>query len=341
MAARTGRDDAGKAPGRAVSVLTLLLSLYAAGVATLLLLRGAPDPAASDSADVTPALRSALDEHARTLRAEIRDDLKKATQESRDQLQEAVRRLDERTGALQSLVDAGKRSADGLAKAASTRAELLEDRVKEMGQKNVATIGRMDALALQVRELERRPAAPAPGPAAGPAPAPTPEPAPAPEPEPAEAPKGPSPEQLAANKEKVKAFLAQLGDDDLYKALNAATELGRLGDLDAVDPLVKMLAHRDIYARQAAAEALGALQAADAVPALANALLDKDPGVFIQAGVALRRILGVDSQLSADSSRRDRGDARDRILKFWHENEAAVRQRLDQPKRAAGSEPGK
>jgi HEAT repeat protein len=189
-----------------------------------------------------------------------------------------------------------------------------------------------------VRELERRPASAAP--AAAPPPVAHAPAAPAPAPEAAETPKGPTPEQLAANKEKVKTLIAAL-DGDLRNALPAATELGRLGDLDAVEPLTKMLQHRDVYARTAAAEALGSLRAADGVPALINALLDKDPGVFLQAGVALRRILGLDSQLSGDSSRKDRNEARDRALKFWRENEAAIRQKLGQPaKTPAPEEPG-
>jgi HEAT repeat protein len=340
MAARSSRDaDSGaQGPRRGfVPLLTLLLALYAAGAATVLLFRSPQAPPSAVVANVSPELRAVLDEQARTLRGEIAGDLKKSVQETKDQVNEAVRRLDERSNALQSLVDAGKRSADGLVKAASTRAEVLEDRIKDLNEKNVDTRGRIDALQLQVRELERRPAAPA----VAAAPAPSPEAATPKPPEPAEAPKGPTPEQIAANKERVRTLITAL-DGDLRGALPAATELGRLGDLDAVDPLVKFLQHRDIYARQAAADALGALKACDGVPALIQALLDKDPSVAVQAGIALRHIIGLDSGLSAESSRRDRNDARDRALKFWRENETAVRERLGQPARVAEpEEPGK
>jgi hypothetical protein len=328
MANRPAKDaDGASSRSRAIPVLTLLLALYAAGAATLLLLRSPTAPASAGTADVTPQLQAALDEHARRLRGEIAGDFKKAVDETKGQVNEAVRRLDERSAALQSLVDAAKRGAEGLAKVSATRAELIEDRLKEVTEKNVEARRKVDALALAVRELERRPVA-GPAPAA-PAPVPeTPEPAaPAPAPE---GPKGPSPEELAANKAKVRALLPAL-EGDLRAALPAATELGRLGDLEAVEPLTKMLQHRDVYARTAAAEALGTLRACDAVPALINALLDKDPGVFLQAGVALRRILGLDSQLSGDSSRKDRSDARDRALRFWRDNEATIRERLGQP----------
>src|SRR5262245_16362857 len=339
---RSSRDvDPAPDPARrgAVPVIALLLALYAAVVVTILLLRAPTAAAPTGTANVSPELQAALDEHARKLRGEIGDEFKKAVHDTKDQVNEAVRRLDERSAALQSLVDAGKRSADGLAKAASTRAELLEDRIKERSDKATEQRGQFDALAMSVRQLERRPVTSGPAPAT---PAPAPEPAKPPTPEAPPVPRGPSPEALEANKEKVHKLIQAIADPDLSRALPAATELGRLGDLEAVEPLVKLMQHRDPYAPPAAPEALGALRAADAVPALLTALLDKDPAVFLQAGVSLRYITGVDSQLSGDSSRKDRTEARDRYVKFWRENETAIRERLGQPAKPADTpEPGK
>jgi HEAT repeat protein len=327
---------AGRRPGRGLALLTLLVALYAAVVSTLAWTKA---PAAGGAGDASAAgkggLEAALDENARRLRTEMKEDFQRAVDDTKGQVNRVARLFEEKAQAIQAAVDSGKRSADGLARAASTRAELLEDQVKDLSQRSTSLNGTVDALSIAVRALERRPAA-APAPAPAPVPAPAPAPAAAPEPPPA--PRGPSPAEIAANKEKVKRLLRDLADPE--KALPAATELGSLGDLEAVEPLVKMLEKsKDPYARTAAAEALGKLAACDAVPALIAALLDRDPAVFLQAGVSLRRITGEDSKLSGDSSKKERNDARERYVRLWRDQEASIRQRLGQSAKEPAKDP--
>ena len=100
---------------------------------------------------------------------------------------------------------------------------------------------------------------------------------------PAEAPKGPTPEQIAAAKEKAKNAIADLASGDIAKIVAACTVLGKSGELEAVEPLVKVLKEaKDSFARGSAANALGSLHACDAVPALIAAFMDKDDLAWVR-----------------------------------------------------------
>jgi HEAT repeat protein len=185
-----------------------------------------------------------------------------------------------------------------------------------------------------VKDLESRPVAAAPA-ASKPAAAPAPKPD---KPTPPPAPVGPTPEEKAALEAKVKAAIADLASGDINKIFPACDVLGKAGDLSAVEPLIKVLKEsKDTYARTAAAAALGALHACDAMPALLAAFLDKDDGVVIQAGVAVRKITDQDSGLNANPTRKERTDAKDRLTKWWRDHEAEMREKWKQPK--ASDEP--
>jgi HEAT repeat protein len=76
------------------------------------------------------------------------------------------------------------------------------------------------------------------------------------------------------------ALIAALTDPDARTW--AAGYLGRVGNADAIPPLIRLLAARDFQTRAAAAQALGKLRAAEAVPALVECI-DSGPEDVMRA----------------------------------------------------------
>ena len=104
-------------------------------------------------------------------------------------------------------------------------------------------------------------------------------------------------------------WIADLADDDLEAASDAAQALGEHGDCSAIPALLEALAMAadeepdadphiaaaQVDFRQDIVRALGALGDRRAVPALdAVAAHDPDAGVRDEAATALRRITGID-----------------------------------------------
>ncbi len=338
----TAASEATVAPGKskALGMVTVLLTLYAAGVSTLLLLKGGGGGGGGGGkvaakGDFDP------DRIARDVQLAVQSDLARATRDQKELLGDATRRLDALKASLQSLTDAAIKRTEDVSRTSSQRSEVLDARINDVSQSAEGLKSTLDALTATVKALESRPVGVAPAgpvkPPAGPGtPAAPGAPAAPTAPEAGPVPSGPTPEQLAANKEKVKAAIADLASTDVGKVFDACLLLQRLGDLEATEPLLKVLRDfRDPYGRLAAAKALGGLRACDAVPGLIGAFLDKDPGVFLAASKSFSDITGQDSGLSGDASRKDKTDAKDKWTRWWKEKETEIRAKWNQPKAEA------
>jgi hypothetical protein len=100
--------------------------------------------------------------------------------------------------------------------------------------------------------------------------------------------------RLLGNRPKLLVRLLQLldrrgGADDVIRR-NAAYALGRVGDRDAVEPLIAALVDPEIGVRREVARALGRIGDRDAVEPLIAALEDSDLDVRLEASYALGRI---------------------------------------------------
>ena len=132
----------------------------------------------------------------------------------------------------------------------------------------------------------------------------------------------------------VDRWIERLRDSDEDIVFSATIELARLKDLRAVPPLIDVVSkHKDFYARLGAATALGELQAVDGVPALIDALNDKDDLVRTAASEALQRITGENFNFVSGLGKNERIRIQRRWKQWWRENEDALRQRLNQPKK--------
>ena len=310
---------------KALGILTLLLTLYAAGVSTLLLARGGGGDGAG-AGKPTGTGTFDPDRIARDVQLAVQADLKRATTEQKELLgrrHAAAWTRSRRTS--RQLTDAAiKRTESGLAHvvgarrgarrpdqrpgAGDRRPEDDARRARRAGQGGRVASGRgaSRSRGSDAREAARRPDAAA---RRSPSPRPT----------------GPSPEEIAANKEKVKAAIADLASPDIGKVFAACLLLQSLKDLEAVEPLLKVLReYKDPYGRTAAATALGNLHACDGVPGLIGAFLDKDPGVFLAAGQAFFKITAQDSGLSGDASRKDKTEAKEKWTRWWKDHEAEI-----------------
>jgi hypothetical protein len=314
-----------------VAWLGLLCGLAALGLSVSSMLRGGHS--GGTAAGASGDLDERLAEHARTLRSELRDDFKHQVAAAEDSLARAARRLDESEVTLGKLVEDGKRVAEDAKRTSADNADVVDGKLREFTDTTGKLRGTVDALSVTVKALESRPvaivAAPVPK-------APTVEPTPPPPgspkaPDPAAA--GPTPEQIAAKKEKVKGWIADLASPDIAKAFTACTSLGAAGDLSAVEPLVKVLHdHKDPMMKTVSATSLGALHACDGVAGLIQAFLDRADEVVLAAGVAFGKIVGQDSGLTGSPTRRERTDAHDKWTKWWTEHETEIRVKWNQPK---------
>jgi len=283
-------------------------------------------------------LGARLAAHASQLRSELQDDFKRQVKQAEETFVRAERRIDETRTSVQKVVDDGRRVAENAVRTSSDHAETVETKIREVADSTGKLAGTLETLQATVKELESRPVATAPRPGTVPV-APTPA-APTPsasDPADPAVPAGPTPEELAARKAKVDAAILALASPELGKVFAACVALGKLGDLAAVDPLMKVMKeHKDVFAKTAATSALGTLHACDAVPALLQMLLDRDDGVTLAAALSFGKIAGIDAGMSGSPTRKERNDARERLSKWWGANEDKVRERWGQPKREAG-----
>jgi HEAT repeat protein len=342
MAIRTGQAASGEtAPPRRgtspVAWAALLVALYAAVMGTLAMKRSGGSSGGGAAVDGDELSRR-MDRQASKVREELGDDLKRAVAKAEETLGRAERRLDEARASLKAVVDEGARRAEDSARASAARTEVLEERVKEVADASGALKGTVDGLVTTIKDVGSRPVAPTPATPSG-----TPAPTPKVDKPPVEADPvtpGPSEAEIAANKEKVRAAIADLASADIGKVFNACLVLAKLGDLEATEPLIKILKeHKDAYARVAAANAIGSLHACDGVVALVAAFLDKDEGVVLSAARAYSKITGQDTGLSGSPSRKDKVEAKDKWGKWWHDHEKEVRARWNQPAAAPGAPP--
>lgn len=81
--------------------------------------------------------------------------------------------------------------------------------------------------------------------------------------------------------------------DDFRVRVQAALELGKSADPEALDPLIEALADHNASVRAAAAAALGELGDADAIPALKERRLDRSDAVRKQIKATLAVLTGV------------------------------------------------
>jgi len=85
-------------------------------------------------------------------------------------------------------------------------------------------------------------------------------------------------------------LLNDLKSNDSTIRYQAALELGKLGDQNAIPPLMEAMGDKDKYVRYWAISSLGDLKAKEAVPALVEKLKDEDELMRYWAAIALGRI---------------------------------------------------
>src|SRR5262245_28505306 len=325
-------------PGRRLRVLTLLLALYAAGAATMALMRGGGSE--SKAAVPTPGTDSwnaALDEQARRIRGEVKEDVAKERHVSEERVARAVKQVEDARDGWKAAVEPGVKRADDVVRNAAVRADEMDGKIEDVQRTTSEMRAGVDGLRLAVKELQARPVgvAPASSPSAGPVKPgePPPDKPPAASGEPA-APAG-------ITKEAVREKIADLSNPETKKVYSAAVFLGKAGDLEAAEPLAKLVReHKDYMVRMTAATALGQLKACDAVPTLLGAFLDKQASVFLAAAQAFAQITGFDAGLAGDSRLRSREDAKSKALQYWAAHEAEIREKLGQPKSASAPSEG-
>jgi len=98
------------------------------------------------------------------------------------------------------------------------------------------------------------------------------------------------------DREAVDPLISTLNDDNLYVRKAAVEALAMLGDWKAVDAILERLADTDLYVRQAAASALGELGEMRAEEFL-EARLKTEPELIVRHAikVALARLAGGDT----------------------------------------------
>lgn len=128
--------------------------------------------------------------------------------------------------------------------------------------------------------------------------------------------------------EEIDRWIKRLKDPDEDIVFSATIELARLKALRATPDLVKVLGkHKDFYARLGAATALGEIRAVDAVPALIERLGDKDDLVRTAAAEALHLITEQDFNFVSGLSKSERVRIQKKWRGWWRDHEAEVRAR--------------
>ena len=135
-----------------------------------------------------------------------------------------------------------------------------------------------------------------------------------------------------AREEEIDRWIKRLRDSDEDIVFSATIELAQLKALRATPDLVRVLdKHKDFYARLGAATALGDIRSCDGVPALIEALGDKDDLVRTAAAEALHLITEQDYNFVSGLSKSERVRIQKRWREFWRKSETEVRRRLGQP----------
>jgi HEAT repeat protein len=341
-------EPAAESKGRGpLGVITLLLALYSAVVASILLFRPAQSGGGTEVADAG-GLNARFDAQARKLRTETTDDVDKRLKEHTEKLALAAKRVEDAGKSVQAVADSAVRRADETARGAGVRVENLDEKIEDLSKTVTGMRATMDVLATTVQALEARPiaapAAAAPPPTAGAPPVAPPSGNTATPPEPP--PGALTPEQIAAQKEKVKNAIAELASGEVTRIFPAAVFLGKAGDLSAVEPLVKVIKEtKDPLGRSMAAQALGRLRACDAVPVLLSLFTEKNADVFLSAVQGFSKISELDTGLSGDATRGEKKAGQDKWTSWWKDHEAEMRKKWGQEKvvepAPAMGEPGK
>jgi len=135
-----------------------------------------------------------------------------------------------------------------------------------------------------------------------------------------------------AREEEIDRWIKRLRDPDEDIVFSATIELARLKALRATPDLVRVLSkHKDFYARLGAATALGEIRSVDAVPDLIEKLGDKDDLVRTAAAEALHLITEQDFNFVSGLSKSERVRIQKKWRAWWRDHEAEVRRRLGQP----------
>ncbi|MHC5009861.1 MAG: HEAT repeat domain-containing protein [Planctomycetota bacterium] len=310
--------------------LGFLLALYAAGVATYLLVRTLGEEEKPDV--VSAVVEERITEAAGNARTTALDALEQQSRDFESALQSAVGEAEAHRTQLRTdliALEARLMEAD---KESATRIGILQDRIVRL-ESDFKTLNEW------VREATERARAALEEP---PPPEETPS-APPPEPPVREPPDPPytEPERDPEREAEVDRWIERLRDPNENIRFSATLELGRLKSLRATEPLLGVLkGDRDFYVRLGAATALGDIRACDAVPALIDRLNDdKDALVRTAANDALRLITeeqravtGDDFLFDADMSSTERKRIQKQWRDWWRANERAVRAQLGQQK---------
>ena len=342
-------EPKGKGP---MGVVTLVLVLYSAAVSTWLLLRPAPAGDAAGASGDAGTSGTLSDKQARQIRTEASADLEKRLKGFKEDIAVAAKRVEDAANSVKAVAEGAVRRADETSRGAAAQVTNLDDKVEDLSKTVTTMHGTLDGLVLAVRALESRPVATAAAPTAPTTAPAAPAAPPAPTATPPEAPSDAplTPEQIAANKEKVKTAIAELGSGELSRIYPAAVFLGKAGDLDAVEPLMKVAKEfKDSFGRTAAVSALGRLHACDGATYLISLFSEKNADVYLAAVQAFSKISGLDTGLSGDATRNEKNAAKEKWTTWWREHEAEIRKKWGQEKAAepplpphpAMGEPGK
>ena len=334
-----GESAGARAKGGGMRVLTLVLALYGAGAGTVALLKGkgGGGDAGGPSKDGLDARFAA---HASALRTEVKADLDRAVAKDKEAVAVEAKRAAEARDAARTMKESIEGRGEAAAQAVARRSEVLDARIDDVTTEAKSLKEALATIDAAIADLKSRPVGTAPSRLKPPvAPTVTPPVNPPPGARGAEPPTGPTPEEIAKNKEKVRALIKELLEglaaNDVNRVFQSALKLGNLGDLEAVEPLMKVAKEfKDPYGRNACTLSLGRLHACDAVPLLLEMFLEKDNSVVLQAAQSFTKISGIDSGLSGDASRKDKNEAKDRGQKWWKDHEAEVREKWGQSKNA-------
>src|SRR5262245_42871019 len=145
------------APGRRRRLLPLLLALYAAGGATMALMRGGGSE--SKAAVPTPGTDSwnaALDEQARRIRGEVKEDVAKERHVSEERVARAVKQVEDARDGWEAAVEAGGKRADGVGRTAAVPADDVDGKIEDVQRTTSEMRAGVDGLRLAGKELQAR-----------------------------------------------------------------------------------------------------------------------------------------------------------------------------------------
>ena len=307
---------------------TFVLALFAAGVATWLLLGGHGNTVAG------PGGRDASEgggaEDLRSLMRDVRERLDEAVKEKQKNIDWRIARLEKLQGTLDAGIASVQEAAEGAAQANYGTLEAMREDLKRFGTAGQGldkALARLGALEARLEALEKRPpqvireivkeVAGSSGPGEAPG---------------ANRPRLPvgpqrDPAEVAAEVAKAKV---DLQSDDAAILFGAIDKIREHRVLDALPRLLELLAsHEQEIIRGNAAAALGKMKTADAVPSLGEALLDKSELVAMEANKAIRMLTDFDTELPPSAGLRRRREARNKFKEWWRDHELEVRRALE------------